>query len=104
MSSIDRTELRSTGDEGAPRRAAGPLHVCRPLRQRRGRGEILDAACGLLITDGLIALRLDAIAERAGTSVEAILRCWPSEEALALDVLRHEWLALASAIRRRAWD
>jgi AcrR family transcriptional regulator len=58
----------------------------------------LEAAGELLVTKGLAALTLDAVAERARTSVELIHRWWPSEEALALDALRHEWLALASAL------
>ncbi len=83
-------------------RAVGELKARRPPREPCGRRAILDAACELLVTSGLIALRLDAVADRTGTSVESILRWWPSEEALALDALRHEWLALASMLHSGA--
>jgi AcrR family transcriptional regulator len=50
----------------------------------------------------LVAVTTDAVAQRAHVSKRTIHRCWPSEEALALEVLRHEWLALARHIRRGA--
>jgi AcrR family transcriptional regulator len=62
---------------------------------RRERDALLDSASILLITRGLIALTVDAVAERAGVSAESVYRWWPSEEALAMDVLRREWVALA---------
>jgi AcrR family transcriptional regulator len=75
-------------------------------RQIPGRGSsreaILDAAGQLLVTRGLVALTLDAVARRADVEASLISRWWPSEEALALDALRQEWLALAVRVRRRA--
>jgi AcrR family transcriptional regulator len=66
------------------------------------RGAVLDAARELLVTHGLVALRLDAVARRAEVDPVAICRWWPSEEALALDVLRQEWVALAAHVYRGA--
>ena len=68
----------------------------------RRREAVLDAAGDLLVTRGLVALTTRSVAARAGISEEAVRRWWPSEEALALDALRHEWTALAGHIRRRA--
>jgi AcrR family transcriptional regulator len=56
---------------------------------------ILDAAGELLVTRGLGALTLEAVARRANVDTSLVCRWWPSERALALDALRHEWLALA---------
>jgi AcrR family transcriptional regulator len=74
---------------GAP---AGPVR----------REDLLDTAGELLVTKGLLALTTDAVASRAGVPVSTISRWWPSDEALAVDALRYEWLALAVAIRNRA--
>jgi AcrR family transcriptional regulator len=75
----------------------------RPAPGRGGSREaILDAAGQLLVTRGLVALTLDAVARRADVEASLISRWWPSEEALALDALRQEWLALAVQVRRRA--
>jgi AcrR family transcriptional regulator len=49
-----------------------------------------------------VALSLDAVAQRAKVEPVAIYRWWPSEEALALDALRHEWVALAAHVYRGA--
>jgi AcrR family transcriptional regulator len=68
----------------------------------RRREAVLDAAGDLLVTRGLVALTTRSVAARAGISEEAVRRWWPSEEALALDALRHEWTALAGHIVRRA--
>lgn len=54
------------------------------------------------MTDGLVAVTLDAVARRAAVDREAIRRWWPSEEALAVDVLHHEWRALVAQIRSSA--
>jgi AcrR family transcriptional regulator len=54
------------------------------------------------VTRGLVAMTIDAVAERAHVSKQAIDRWWPSEEALALDVLSREWFALARNVRREA--
>ena len=59
------------------------------------RERTLDLAGELLATRGLAALSVDAVAERAGTTRSALERWWPTEEALALDVLRQEWVELA---------
>jgi AcrR family transcriptional regulator len=64
----------------------------------------LDAAGELLTRRGLARLTVEAVAERAGTTTQTIQRWWPSEEALALDALRHEWLGLAAHVYRRAVD
>jgi outer membrane lipoprotein-sorting protein len=66
------------------------------------RERTLDAAGELLTMRGLVGLTVDAVAERAGTTTQAIQRWWPSEEALAPDALRHEWLGLAAHVYRRA--
>jgi AcrR family transcriptional regulator len=63
---------------------------------------VLDSAGELLVTQGLTALTIDAVAERARIDRRAIARWWPSEEALVLDVLYHEWVALAAHVRRGA--
>jgi AcrR family transcriptional regulator len=67
-----------------------------------GRDRIIDAAGELLASSGLRAMTLDAVASRARVSEQAISRWWPSEEALALDVLRREWIAVAAEVRRAA--
>jgi AcrR family transcriptional regulator len=69
---------------GAPRRG-------RP-RSEKARVAILEAAAQLLLADGLEAVSMDAIAERAGVSKATIYRWWPTKETLALDVLFHEWV------------
>lgn len=63
---------------------------------------MLDVAGELLVTRGLVALTLEEVAARAGIDHPSICRWWPSEEALALDALRHEWLALAASVYRGA--
>jgi AcrR family transcriptional regulator len=71
---------------------------CPRLAPDGGREAILDAAAQLLVTNGLVALTAEAVAGRAHIEASAISRWWPSEEALALDALRHEWLALAGRV------
>lgn len=63
------------------------------------RGTILDAACDLLVTRGLVAVTVDAVARRACVTTDAIRRWWPTEEALAVEALYHEWSALGDSIR-----
>jgi AcrR family transcriptional regulator len=63
---------------------------------------VLDSAGELLVTRGLTAMTIDAVAERAEVEKTAIARWWPSEEALALDILHHELVALAGHVRREA--
>jgi AcrR family transcriptional regulator len=67
-------------------------------RARRGRprsetaqNAILDAAAELLLAQGLGAVSMDAVAERAGVSKATIYRWWPTKETLALEALYHEW-------------
>jgi len=68
-----------------------------------GRDRIIDAAGEVLAGSGLRAMTLDAVASRAHVSEQAISRWWPSDEALALDVLRREWIAVAAEVRRAAF-
>jgi len=67
-------------------------------RRRRGRPRsekahtaILDAAAELLLAQGLEAVSMDDVAERAGVSKATIYRWWPTKETLALEALYHEW-------------
>jgi AcrR family transcriptional regulator len=69
----------------------------------RGRDRIIDAAGELLASSGLRAMTIDAVALRARVSEQAVSRWWPSDEALALDVLRREWIAVAVEVRRAAF-
>ena len=66
------------------------------------RSSALVAAGELLASEGLVAVTMTAVATRARVDMSAIRRWWPTEDALALDVLRHEWVVLASRIRRRS--
>ena len=65
----------------APARSRG-----RP-RSEPARQAILAAATDLLLTRGVSAVSMDAIAERAGVSKATIYRWWPTKETLALDAL-----------------
>jgi AcrR family transcriptional regulator len=63
-----------------------------PASRRPGRprseqvtAAILHAASELLAEEGLLAMTLDAVAARAGTSRATIYRWWDSKESLALD-------------------
>jgi AcrR family transcriptional regulator len=62
----------------APRRPGRP-------RSEQVTAAILHAASELLAEEGLLAMTLDAVAARAGTSRATIYRWWDSKEALALD-------------------
>lgn len=78
--------------------------VARHLRQPApARARALDVAGELLVTRGLVALTVNAVADRAGMSRQSVERWWPSEEALALDALRHEWLGLVQQVRAGAF-
>jgi AcrR family transcriptional regulator len=59
------------------------------------REALLESASMLLVTRGLCALTVQSVAERSSAEPESIYRWWPSEEALAMDALRCEWIALA---------
>jgi AcrR family transcriptional regulator len=72
------------GDETAPRG--------RP-RSQQAHKAVLDAAAELLLAQGLSAVSMDTVAQRAGVSKATIYRWWPTKEALALDALYTEWAA-----------
>jgi len=68
--------------------------------QRRGRPRsekaheaILTAAAELLLSRGLAAVSMDAVADQAGVSKATIYRWWPTKESLALDALYSTWEA-----------
>jgi AcrR family transcriptional regulator len=69
--------------DGAPRRG-------RP-RSEKATTAILQAAGELLLEQGLEAVSMDAIAERAGVSKATIYRWWPTKETLAIDALYEDW-------------
>jgi AcrR family transcriptional regulator len=71
---------------GTPRPRRG-----RP-RSEKARAAIVGAAAELLLEQGLPALNMDAVAERAGASKATIYRWWPSKEVLAVDALL-EWVS-----------
>ena len=60
-------------------------------RSERARQAILTAAVELLYEDGLSAMTVDDVAERAGVSKATIYRWWPSKELLALDAFATDW-------------
>jgi AcrR family transcriptional regulator len=66
-----------------------------PLGGRATRKEILDVAAHLLVSQGLAELSVESLASRAQVESSLIARWWPSEDALALDTLRHVWLGVA---------
>lgn len=66
------------------------------------RRSALDAAGELLASEGLVGVTMAAVATRAGVDESVMTRWWPTEDALAVDVLRHEWLVRANRIRRRS--
>lgn len=56
-------------------------------RSEPARQAILAAATELLLSRGLSAVSMDAVAARAGVSKATIYRWWPTKETLALDAL-----------------
>jgi AcrR family transcriptional regulator len=68
-----------TGTEPAVRRPRG-----RP-RSETARQAILAAAGDLMLSGGMAAATMDAIAARAGVSKATIYKWWPSRGAVALD-------------------
>lgn len=60
-------------------------------RSEAARTAVLDAAAELLLVQGLSAVSMDAVAERAGVSKATIYRWWPTKETLALDALYTRW-------------
>jgi AcrR family transcriptional regulator len=73
----------------------GPVPAEAPRRGRprskKAQNAILEAAAELLLAQGLGAVSMDAVAQRAGVSKATIYRWWPTKETLALDALYHEW-------------
>jgi AcrR family transcriptional regulator len=72
------TEAQAT-EVQAPRRPRG-----RP-RSEKARQAILAAAGDLMLSGGLPAATMDAIAARAGVSKATVYKWWPSRGAVALD-------------------
>jgi AcrR family transcriptional regulator len=72
-----------------------------PMSRTSSRETVLRAARQMLATRGLAALTFDSVARCVGVEARVISRWWPSEEALALDALRQEWLTLAARTHRR---
>jgi AcrR family transcriptional regulator len=68
-------------------------------RSETAQAAILSAAIALLLDEGLHAMSMDDVAERAGVSKATIYRWWASKELLALDALSTDWAA-ATAIKR----
>jgi AcrR family transcriptional regulator len=66
------------------------------------RSSALAAGAELLASEGLLSLTIAGVAARARLEESAMSRWWPTEDALALDVLRHEWLLRVNRIRRRS--
>jgi AcrR family transcriptional regulator len=73
-----------------PEQTSLPSRPGRP-RSERAREAILAAAAELLLSQGLDAVSMDAVAERAGVSKATIYRWWRSKKALAMDALYNEW-------------
>jgi AcrR family transcriptional regulator len=69
-------------------------------RSEKARTAILDAASELLLEQGLHAMTMDEVAERAGVSKATIYRWWASKEMLAIDALASEWAASMPAPER----
>ena len=69
-------------------------------RSEKAQKAILAAAIDLLLDQGLHAMSMDAVAERAGVSKATIYRWWPSKELLALDALATEWQVTGPAVTR----
>ena len=63
-------------------------------RSETAHKAVLAAAAELLLGQGLHAVSMDAVAERAGVSKATIYRWWPKKEILALDMLFTEWAAV----------
>jgi AcrR family transcriptional regulator len=68
-------------------------------RSESAQAAILSATIALLLDEGLHAMSMDDVAERAGVSKATIYRWWASKELLALDALATEW-AIPTATKR----
>jgi AcrR family transcriptional regulator len=66
------------------------------------RSSALEAGAELLASEGLLGLTMAAVATRARLEESVMSRWWPTEDALALEVLRHEWLVRANRIKTRS--
>jgi AcrR family transcriptional regulator len=60
-------------------------------RSAKAHKAILEATTELLLEQGLQAMNMDELAQRAGVSKATIYRWWTSKERLALDALATEW-------------
>jgi AcrR family transcriptional regulator len=60
-------------------------------RSEKAKQAILTAARELLLEQGVHAMSIDDVAERAGVSKATIYRWWGSKELLALDALAAAW-------------
>jgi AcrR family transcriptional regulator len=60
-------------------------------RSETAQTAILAAAIALVLDEGLGAMSMDDVAERAGVSKATIYRWWASKELLALDALATAW-------------
>jgi AcrR family transcriptional regulator len=69
-------------------------------RSETAQTAILSAAITLLLDQGLHAMSMDDVAERAGVSKATIYRWWASKELLALDALATEWATPTSTKQR----
>jgi AcrR family transcriptional regulator len=69
-------------------------------RSETAQTAILSAAIALLLDQGLHAMSMDDVAERAGVSKATIYRWWASKELLAVDALSTEWAAPLSTKQR----
>ena len=68
-------------------------------RQRQTRGEILDAACQIVLRDGSSGFTLAAVAEELGLTNPALYYYFDSKEALLFALIVREWLACGAEVR-----
>jgi AcrR family transcriptional regulator len=69
-------------------------------RSARAKQAILATTIELLLAQGLHAMSMDEVAERAGVSKATIYRWWASKELLALDALAADWASPIPAPQR----
>ena len=91
MNALDEGESDATDAEARRMSGAGAGTRRGRPRSERAREAVLAAAAELLLTRGLGAVSMDAVAEQARVSKATIYRWWPTKETLALDALHHEW-------------
>jgi len=70
------------GETGGPRARGRP-------RSERARAAVLDAATGLLVSGGVQAVTMEAIAARARVSKSTVYKWWPTRGHVMLDSLAH---------------